>query len=109
MLRPTSRKTFLAVRGSVTMSSPVVVSVAESKSSGTANRVSIVFVWVYGSAVPVSGLLHHAGRKRSWLRRRVTLPPVSYQRLTCWYSMPWSETANALSLLPQRIPASCGP
>jgi hypothetical protein len=51
------------------MFSPTVVSVAESKSPGIASTVVILSVWVYGTVLPVSGLLQNAECQRSWMTR----------------------------------------
>ena len=47
------------------MLAPTVVSVAESRSPGTASTVVILSVWVYVTVLPVSGLLQNAECQRS--------------------------------------------
>src|SRR4029453_5054385 len=64
------------------MFSPTVVSVAESKSPGTASTVVILSVCVYGTVLPVSGLLQNAELQRSWMTRLVRSPSALYQRVT---------------------------
>src|SRR4030095_14969874 len=83
------------------MFSPTVVSVAESKSPGTASTVVILLVWVYGTVLPVSGLLQNAGLQRSWMTRMVRSPSALYQRVTRSLRTALSWMTNASGPEPQ--------
>src|SRR5919106_807992 len=80
---------------------PTIVSVAESKSPGTASTVVILLVCVYGTVLPVSGLLQNAGFQRSWMTRLVRSPSALYQRVARASRTALSWMVNALAPEPQ--------
>src|SRR5215207_9883812 len=89
------------------MFSPTVVSVAESKSPGIASTVVILSVWVYGTVLPVSGLLQNASCQRSWMTRLVRSPSALYQRVTRASRTALSWMTNASAPEPQTS-SGCG-
>src|SRR4029453_11606585 len=89
------------------MFSPTVVSVAESKSPGTASTVVILSVCVYGTVLPESGLLQNAELQRSWMTRLVRPPSALYQRVTRASRTALSWMTNASGPEPQTS-SGCG-
>src|SRR5215211_1762937 len=89
------------------MPSPTVVSVAESKSPGIASTVVILSVWVYGTVLPVSGLLQNAECQRSWMTRLVRSPSALYQRVARASRTALSWMTNASAPEPQTS-SGCG-
>src|SRR4029453_6077064 len=86
---------------------PTVVPVAESKSRGTAGTVVILSVWVYGTVLPVSGLLQNAECQRSWMMRLVRSPSALYQRVARASRTALSWMTNASAPEPQTS-SGCG-